>query len=85
MNIETQPLWPTLMTNVLIWMNFTTSAWELKKTIFDAKELSSYQIEMKNFKVAGLENKESKIIVIQDKEKTHFTYDPCTRIQKEAK
>ena len=85
MNIETQPLWATLMTNILIWMNFTTWAWELKKTIFDSKDSPSYQIEMKNFKVAGLENKQSKIIVVQEKEKTHFTYDPCIRIQKETK
>ena len=40
---------------------------------------------MGSFKVAGLDNKQSKINVIQDKEKTIFSYEPCSKQQKENK
>jgi hypothetical protein len=82
MNENKNAFWATVMTNILVWMNFTTCAWELKKTIFEKKETSQYQIELGSLKIAGLENKQSKINVSQDKEKTIFSYDPCSKEQK---
>ncbi len=85
MSEESKDIWSKVMTNILVWMNFTTCAWELKKTLLDNKETPQYQIEMGSFKVAGLDNKQSKINVVQDKEKTIFSYEPCSKQQKENK
>ncbi len=79
MNEERKDIWSKVMTNILVWMNFTTCAWELKKTLWDDKANPVCQIEMKNFKVTGFENKQSKINVVQDKEKTIFSYEPCSK------
>ena len=74
--MEEKKVWPVLIGNILIWMNFVTCAWELKKTF--TQEPTNYQIELKNeLKVAGLENKQSKITMLKDKEKLMFTYEPC--------
>lgn len=85
MKEESSNIWPTVMTNILVWMNFTTCAWELKKTIFEKKETPQYQIELGSLKIAGLENKQSKINVTQDKEKTIFSYEPCLNEHKDKK
>jgi hypothetical protein len=85
MKEESVSIWPAVMTNILVWMNFTTCAWELKKTIFDKQESAQHQIEIGSFKVANLDNKQSKINLYQDKEKTIFYYEPCSKIQKEIK
>jgi hypothetical protein len=77
---EKKVVWPVLVGNMLIWMNFVTCAWELKKAIISVPENPSYQFEMKDgFKVAGLENKQSKITMLKDKEKMIFTYEPCSK------
>ena len=75
--------WPILIGNMLIWMNFATCAWELKKTLFEKENTSSYQIQSSKIKIGGLENKNSKITVVEDKEKVYFSYDPCVTIKKE--
>ena len=78
--MEQKKVWPVLIGNILIWMNFVTCAWELKKTLTPSQEQSNYQFEMKDgFKVAGLENKQSKITMLKDKEKMIFTYEPCSK------
>jgi len=80
MEEDKKVIWPALVGNILIWMNFVTCAWELKKTFVSTPETKSYQFEMKDgFKVSGLENKESKIIMLKDKEKMIFTYEPCSK------
>ena len=76
MSEDKKPNWPILIGNMLIWMNFATCAWELKKTLFE-KENTSYQIQSSKIKIGGLENKNSKITVVEDKEKVIFSYDPC--------
>lgn len=77
---EKKVIWPALIGNILIWMNFVTCAWELKKTLTPSQESQSYQLELKDgFKVAGLENKQSKITMFRDKEKMIFTYEPCSK------
>jgi len=80
MEEDKKVVWPILVGNILIWMNFVTCAWELKKTLSPTQENQSYQFEMKDgFKVAGLESKESKITMVKDKEKMIFTYEPCSK------
>lgn len=83
MKEQSSNIWSNVMTNILVWMNFTTCAWELKKTIFEEKQTPQYQIEMGSLKVNGLEIKQSKINVTQDKEKTNFSYEPCSKEQKD--
>jgi hypothetical protein len=83
MNNEKNTNWPILIGNMLIWMNFATCAWELKKTLFEKGNTSSYQIQSSKIKISGLENKNSKITVVEDKEKVYFSYDPCENLKKE--
>ncbi len=83
MNNEKNTNWPILIGNILIWMNFATCAWELKKTLFEKENISSYQIQSSKIKIGGLENKNSKITVVEDKEKVYFSYDPCENLKKE--
>lgn len=83
MSEEKKPYWPVIIGNMLIWMNFTTCAWELKKSLFDKETNSSYQISSSKIKIGGLENKNSKITVVEDKEKVYFSYDPCENLKKE--
>jgi hypothetical protein len=83
MNNEKNTNWPILIGNILIWMNFATCAWELKKTLFEKGNTSSYQIQSSKIKIGGLENKNSKITVVEDKEKVYFSYDPCENLKKE--
>jgi len=83
MNKEKNTNWPILIGNMLIWMNFATCAWELKKTLFEKGNTSSYQIQSSKIKIGGLENKNSKITVVEDKEKVYFSYDPCENLKKE--
>lgn len=79
MEEDKKVIWPALVGNILIWMNFVTCAWELRKTFVSVPETTSYQFEMKDgFKVAGL-NKQSKIIMLKDKEKMIFVYEPCIK------
>jgi hypothetical protein len=82
MSEDKKPYWPIIIGNMLIWMNFVTCAWELKKTLFE-KETNSYQIQSSKIKIGGLENKNSKITVVEDKEKVYFSYDPCENLKKE--
>ena len=83
MSEDKKPYWPILIGNMLIWMNFATCAWELKKTLFEKENTSSYQIQSSKIKIGGLENKNSKITVVEDKEKVYFSYDPCENVKKE--
>ena len=84
MNNEKKTNWPILIGNMLIWMNFATCAWELKKTLSEKENTSSsYQIQSSKIKISGLENKNSKITVVEDKEKVYFSYDPCENSKKE--
>ena len=84
MNNEKITNWPILIGNMLIWMNFATCAWELKKTLSEKEIISSsYQIQSSKIKIGGLENKNSKITVVEDKEKVYFSYDPCENSKKE--
>ena len=83
MSEDKKPDWPILIGNMLIWMNFATCAWELKKTLFEKENNSSYQIQSSKIKIGGLENKNSKITVVEDKEKVYFSYDPCESLKKE--
>jgi hypothetical protein len=83
MNNEKNTNWPILIGNMLIWMNFATCAWELKKTLFEKGNTSSYQIQSSKIKIGGLENKNSKITVVEDKEKVYFSYNPCENPKKE--
>jgi hypothetical protein len=55
----------------------------LKKTLFEKGNTSSYQIQSSKIKIGGLENKNSKITVVEDKEKVYFSYDPCENLKKE--
>ncbi len=82
MNNEKNTNWPILIGNMLIWMNFATCAWELKKTLFEKENTSSYQIQSSKIKIGGLESKNSKITVVEDKEKVYFSYDPCVSLKK---
>ena len=82
MNNEKNTNWPILIGNMLIWMNFATCAWELKKTLFEKGNTSSYQIQSSKIKIGGLECKNSKITVVEDKEKVYFSYDPCVSLRK---
>ena len=82
MNEEKKTNWPILIGNILIWMNFATCAWELKKTISEKEISSSYQVQSSKIKIGGLESRNSKIIVIEDKEKVYFSYDPCVSLKK---
>ena len=82
MNEEKKTNWPILIGNMLIWMNFETCAWELKKTISEKEISSSYQVQSSKIKIGGLESRNSKIIVIEDKEKVYFSYDPCVSLKK---
>ena len=75
--------WPIVIGNMLIWMNFATCAWELKKTLFEKEASAAYQIQSNKIKIGGLENKNSKITIVEDKEKVFFLYDPCNKISKE--
>ena len=83
MSEDKKPDWPILIGNMLIWMNFATCAWELKKTLFEKENTSFYQIQSSKIKIGGLENKNSKITVVEDKEKVYFSYDPCENLKKE--
>ena len=83
MSEDKKPDWPILIGNMLIWMNFATCAWELKKTLFEKENTSSYQIQSSKIKIGGLENKNSKITLVEDKEKVIFSYDPCEISKKE--
>jgi len=83
MNNEKNTNWPILIGNMLIWMNFATCAWELKKTLFEKGNTSSYQIQSSKIKIGGLENKNSKITLVEDKEKVYFSYNPCENPKKE--
>ena len=83
MSEDKKPYWPILIGNMLIWMNFATCAWELKKTLFEKETFSSYQIQASKIKIGGLENKNSKITVVEDKEKVYFSYDTCENLKKE--
>ena len=67
MNEEKKTNWPILIGNMLIWMNFATCAWELKKTLSEKEISSSYQIQSSKIKIGGLESKNSKITVVEDK------------------
>ena len=67
---------------MLIWMNFATCAWELKKTLSEKEISSSYQIQSSKIKIGGLESKNSKITVVEDIEKVYFSYDPCVSLIK---
>jgi len=82
MNEEKKTNWPILIGNMLIWMNFATCAWELKKKISEKEISSSYQVQSSKIKIGGLESRNSKIIVIEDKEKVYFSYDPCVSLRK---
>jgi hypothetical protein len=39
--------------------------------------------ELNKIKIGGLENKNSKITLVEDKEKVYFSYDPCESSKKE--
>jgi hypothetical protein len=54
----------------------------LKKTLFEKGNTSSYQIQSSKIKIGGLESKNSKITVVEDKEKVYFSYDPCVSLRK---
>ena len=82
MNEEKKTNWPILIGNMLILMNFATCAWELKKTLSEKEISSSYQIQSSKIKIGGLESKNSKITVVEDKEKVYFSYDPCVSLIK---
>ena len=83
MNSERKTDWPILIGNMLIWMNFATCAWELKKALFEKETVSLYQIQSSKIKIGGLENKNSKITLVEDKEKVYFVFDPCNKLVKE--
>lgn len=83
MSENKKPDWPILIGNMLIWMNFATCAWELKKALFEKENTFSHQIQSSKIKISGLENKNSKITVIEDKEKVYFSYEPCENLKKE--
>jgi hypothetical protein len=83
MNEDKRNNWPLLIGNMLIWMNFVTCAWELKKTIFEKEAKQQYQLQSSKLKIGGFENKNSKITFSEDKEKFTFTYEPCERLGKE--
>ena len=74
---------PIIIGNILIWMNFTTCAWELKKTIFEKEIQQQYQLQSSKFKIGGIDSKNSKITFSEDKEKFIFTLEPCEKLGKE--
>lgn len=83
MNEEKKNHLPILIGNILIWMNFATCAWELKKTLFEKEAQQQYQLQSSKLKIGGMDNKNSKITFSEDKDKFIFTYEPCEKLGKE--
>ena len=73
MNEEKKNHLPILIGNILIWMNFATCAWELKKTLFEKEAQQQYQLQSSKLKIGGMDNKNSKITFSEDTKKCLMT------------